>query len=155
MAALTPLDFLTVAATPDVLLPSRIQMAFTLAYHIILVPLGVALPLLTVLMEGIGQQAGCLPCTFGVVALTATAFSGATFLVGDARRYDVPGAKGPDLVEYFRRRAMVAAVALLAVSLVTLLVIAAESPIVFRGMVPGWACRSRGPPCWLFSPLAF
>jgi cytochrome d ubiquinol oxidase subunit I len=54
VAALTPLDFL--AATPDALLPSRIQMAFTLAYHIILVPLGVAFPLLTVLMEGIGLR---------------------------------------------------------------------------------------------------
>ena len=31
-------------------------MAFTLAYHIILVPLGVAFPLLTVLMEGIGLR---------------------------------------------------------------------------------------------------
>ena len=38
----------------DALLPSRIQMAFTLAYHILLVPLGVALPTLTLLMEGIG-----------------------------------------------------------------------------------------------------
>src|SRR4029077_16922036 len=36
------------------LLPSRIQMAFTLAYHVILVPLGVALPAYTLLMEGIG-----------------------------------------------------------------------------------------------------
>jgi cytochrome d ubiquinol oxidase subunit I len=38
----------------DALLPSRIQMAFTLAYHIILVPFGVALPFYTLLMEGIG-----------------------------------------------------------------------------------------------------
>jgi cytochrome d ubiquinol oxidase subunit I len=44
------------AATPDSLLPSRIQMAFTLAYHIILVPFGVAFPLLTVLMEWIGLR---------------------------------------------------------------------------------------------------
>ena len=36
------------------LLPSRIQMAFTLGYHILLVPLGVALPTLTLVMEGIG-----------------------------------------------------------------------------------------------------
>jgi cytochrome d ubiquinol oxidase subunit I len=36
------------------LLPSRLQMAFTLAYHIVLVPFGVALPFYTVLMEGIG-----------------------------------------------------------------------------------------------------
>jgi cytochrome d ubiquinol oxidase subunit I len=41
-------------AADSALLPSRIQMAFTLAYHIILVPLGVALPTLTLLMEGIG-----------------------------------------------------------------------------------------------------
>jgi cytochrome d ubiquinol oxidase subunit II len=78
-----------------------------------------------------------LAIAFGVVALTATAFSGASFLVGDARRYHVPGKAGPDLVEYFRRRTVVAAVALLATSLVTLVVIAAESPTVFRGMVAG------------------
>jgi cytochrome d ubiquinol oxidase subunit I len=36
------------------LLASRIQMAFTLAYHILLVPFGVALPFYTLLMEGIG-----------------------------------------------------------------------------------------------------
>ncbi len=38
----------------DALLPSRIQMAFTLAYHVLLVPLGVALPALTLVMEAIG-----------------------------------------------------------------------------------------------------
>jgi len=32
VAALTPVDFLA-AAAPDALLPSRIQMAFTLAYQ--------------------------------------------------------------------------------------------------------------------------
>ena len=41
-------------AAEPALLPSRIQMAFTLAYHIILVPFGVALPFYTLLMEGIG-----------------------------------------------------------------------------------------------------
>lgn len=55
MAGLTPLDFLA-AAEPAALLPSRIQMAFTLAYHIILVPFGVAFPLLTILMERIGLR---------------------------------------------------------------------------------------------------
>jgi cytochrome d ubiquinol oxidase subunit I len=55
VTALNPLDFLA-AGAPAVLLPSRLQMAFTLAYHIILVPLGVAFPLLTVLMEGIGLR---------------------------------------------------------------------------------------------------
>ena len=38
----------------EALLPSRIQMAFTLASHVLLVPLGVALPTLTLLMEGVG-----------------------------------------------------------------------------------------------------
>ena len=38
----------------DALLPSRILMAFTLACHILLVPLGVALPTLTLIMEAIG-----------------------------------------------------------------------------------------------------
>src|SRR5213082_1226549 len=38
----------------DALLPSRIQMAFTLAYHVIMVPLGVALPTYALLMNGIG-----------------------------------------------------------------------------------------------------
>ena len=43
-----------VDAIEPALLPSRIQMAFTLASHVLLVPLGVALPSLTLLMEGIG-----------------------------------------------------------------------------------------------------
>src|SRR3989442_5689823 len=38
----------------DALLPSRIQMAFTLAYHVIMVPLGVAFPPYALLMNGIG-----------------------------------------------------------------------------------------------------
>ena len=38
------------------LLPSRIQMAFTLATHVLLVPMGVGLPALTLLMEGIGLK---------------------------------------------------------------------------------------------------
>jgi cytochrome bd ubiquinol oxidase subunit II len=78
-----------------------------------------------------------LAIAFGAVALTATAFSGASFLVGDARRYRAGNAEGPDLVEYFRRRTAVAAFALLGVSLVVLTLIAAESPAVFRGMVMG------------------
>ena len=43
-------------AAESALLPSRIQMAFTLGYHILLVPLGVALPVYTLLMEGIGLR---------------------------------------------------------------------------------------------------
>jgi cytochrome d ubiquinol oxidase subunit II len=78
-----------------------------------------------------------LAIAFGAVALTATAFSGASFLVGDARRYRDANEQGPDLVEYFRRRTVVAAVALLGVSVVVLVLIAAESPTVFQGMVAG------------------
>jgi cytochrome d ubiquinol oxidase subunit II len=74
---------------------------------------------------------------FGVVALTATAFSGAAFLVGDARRYHAPSGQDADLVEYFRVRALLAAIALLVVALVVLVLIAAESPTVFRGMTAG------------------
>src|SRR5437879_13709715 len=55
--AATQLTVLATAAEPPAsLLPSRIQMAFTLAYHILLVPFGVAFPLLTVVMEGIGLR---------------------------------------------------------------------------------------------------
>src|SRR5437879_12446055 len=50
---LVMIRFLTVLAA-DALLPSRIQMAFTLAYHVIMVPLGVALPTYALLMNGIG-----------------------------------------------------------------------------------------------------
>jgi cytochrome d ubiquinol oxidase subunit II len=78
-----------------------------------------------------------LAIAFGAVALTATAFSGASFLVGDARRYRDANEQGPDLVEYFRRRTVVAAVAVLGVALVVLVLIAAESPTVFQGMVAG------------------
>ena len=41
-------------AAEPALLPSRIQMAFTLASHVLLVPLGVGLPAITLLMEAIG-----------------------------------------------------------------------------------------------------
>jgi cytochrome d ubiquinol oxidase subunit II len=78
-----------------------------------------------------------LAIAFGVVAVAATAFSGASFLVGDARRYVDRPDGGADLVEYFRRRTVAAAITLLVVSLVTLLLIATESPDVFRGMVAG------------------
>lgn len=46
---------------------------------------------------------------FGAVSLAATMLSGAAFLVGDARR------RSPELVDYFRRRAIGSALALIAV----------------------------------------
>lgn len=46
------------AEAPAQLLPARSLMAFTLASHIILVPLGVALPLITLIMHGYGLRRG-------------------------------------------------------------------------------------------------
>jgi len=69
---------------------------------------------------------------FGVVALAATAFSGASFLVGDARRYGAD-----DLVDHFRRRAMGAGLATLAAGAAALAVMALDAPGVVRGMVAG------------------
>ncbi|MFJ4278432.1 cytochrome ubiquinol oxidase subunit I [Streptomyces massasporeus] len=46
------------AAAPPQMLPARSLMAFTLASHIILVPLGVALPLITLIMHGYGLRKG-------------------------------------------------------------------------------------------------
>lgn len=43
------MDDLLLAAEPAQLLPARLQMAFTLAFHIILVPFGVALPAIMLL----------------------------------------------------------------------------------------------------------
>jgi cytochrome bd ubiquinol oxidase subunit II len=63
---------------------------------------------------------GPMPLAFGLVSLAATAFSGATFLVGDARRH------APELVDYFRRRALAAALALVVMGTLALVVIAAE-----------------------------
>jgi cytochrome d ubiquinol oxidase subunit I len=46
------------ADVPTQLLPARSLMAFTLASHIILVPFGVALPLITLIMHGYGLRRG-------------------------------------------------------------------------------------------------
>ncbi|MGW5343643.1 cytochrome ubiquinol oxidase subunit I [Streptomyces sp. HUAS TT3] len=46
------------AEAPPQMLPARSLMAFTLASHIILVPLGVALPLITLIMHGYGLRRG-------------------------------------------------------------------------------------------------
>jgi cytochrome d ubiquinol oxidase subunit I len=45
-----------VHAQPPQMLPAREQMAFTLMFHIVLVPLGVALPFLTLVMHYIGLR---------------------------------------------------------------------------------------------------
>ncbi|MFD0004373.1 cytochrome ubiquinol oxidase subunit I [Streptomyces sp. NPDC127178] len=46
------------ADAPAQMLPARSLMAFTLASHIILVPLGVALPLITLILHGYGLRRG-------------------------------------------------------------------------------------------------
>jgi cytochrome d ubiquinol oxidase subunit II len=71
---------------------------------------------------------GPMPVAFGLVSLAATAFSGATFLVGDARRH------APELVDYFRRRALAAALALVVLGTLALAVIAAERPQLLVAM---------------------
>lgn len=70
--------------------------------------------------------------SFGLVALAATAFSGATFLVGDARRYGIN-----EMVDYFRGRAVVATVVLIAVGTVGLLTIWLEAPRLLSSMIAG------------------
>lgn len=69
---------------------------------------------------------------FGGVSVAATAFSGASFLVGDARRLGEE-----EMVEYFRRRAMVAALVLIVAGTAALLVIAGENGALFHSMLTG------------------
>src|ERR1700694_3649068 len=70
--------------------------------------------------------------SFGLVALAATAFSGASFLVGDARRYGIP-----DMVDYFRRRAVVATFVLIATGALGLVTIGFEAPRLLSSMIGG------------------
>src|SRR5207302_667877 len=69
---------------------------------------------------------------FGLVSVAATAFSGASFLVGDARRLGDEKMAG-----YFRRRAVIAAVVLIATGTATLVAIGVQSPTLFRSMLAG------------------
>ncbi|MFF9853467.1 cytochrome d ubiquinol oxidase subunit II [Streptomyces litmocidini] len=69
---------------------------------------------------------------FGFVAIATTAFLGAVFLTGDARRFDVP-----DLVGYFRRRALGSLAALTALAVVTGFVTHEDSPYVWHGLTHG------------------
>jgi cytochrome d ubiquinol oxidase subunit II len=69
---------------------------------------------------------------FGLVSLAATAFIGATFLVGDARRFGQP-----DMVDYFRRRAMISTAVLIIIGTIALAVIGLENPHLLNGMLTG------------------
>jgi cytochrome d ubiquinol oxidase subunit II len=70
--------------------------------------------------------------SFGLVSVAATAFSGASFLVGDARRYGIP-----EMVDYFRRRAVIATLALITVGTLGLISIAFEAPRLLTEMITG------------------
>ena len=70
--------------------------------------------------------------SFGLVSLAATAFIGASFLVGDARRFGMP-----DMVDYFQRRAVVATAVLIVVGTMALAVIGLENSRLLREMLIG------------------
>lgn len=70
---------------------------------------------------------------FGVLAVTASAFIAAVFLVSDARRFGAP-----DLEAYFRRRSVLAGCAVLAVAAIGLVVFRFDARYVFDGLLRGW-----------------
>ncbi|MFD9030827.1 cytochrome d ubiquinol oxidase subunit II [Streptomyces sp. NPDC059567] len=69
---------------------------------------------------------------FGLVAIATTAFLGAVFLTADARRFDAP-----DLVGYFRRRALSALAVLTVLAVITGFVTHEDSPHVWHGLTHG------------------
>jgi cytochrome d ubiquinol oxidase subunit II len=69
---------------------------------------------------------------FGLVSVAATGFSGASFLVGDARRYGAP-----ELTGYFERRLIAAGGALIAIGTIALVVIELEAPSLVHSMLFG------------------
>ncbi|MFG3346059.1 cytochrome d ubiquinol oxidase subunit II [Streptomyces sp. NPDC048018] len=69
---------------------------------------------------------------FGLVAIATSAFLGAVFLTGDARRFDAP-----DLVAYFRRRALGSLAVLTVLAVVTGFVAHEDSPYVWHGLTHG------------------
>ena len=70
---------------------------------------------------------------FGALAVTASAFLAAVFLISDARRYGAP-----DLEAYFRRRTVLAAGALVVVAAVGLIVFRFDARHLFDGLLAGW-----------------
>jgi cytochrome d ubiquinol oxidase subunit II len=81
---------------------------------------------------GPGASLTPMAFAFGAVSVAATAFSGASFLVGDARRYGAP-----DLIAYFQRRVVASGVTLIAVGTIALGVIALQAPSLLRAMLAG------------------
>jgi len=69
---------------------------------------------------------------FGLVSVAATAFSGASFLVGDARRYGAA-----EMVGYFRSRALIAAFVLIVAGSLALVTIWLGAPDLLKAMLAG------------------
>ncbi|MGW7576990.1 cytochrome d ubiquinol oxidase subunit II [Streptomyces sp. NPDC054765] len=69
---------------------------------------------------------------FGLIAIVSTAFLGAVFLAADAARFEAP-----DLVGYFRRRALGSVVALAVLAAVMLIVTHSDAPHVWHGLTHG------------------
>ncbi|MFG2095650.1 cytochrome d ubiquinol oxidase subunit II [Streptomyces sp. NPDC048612] len=69
---------------------------------------------------------------FGLIAIVATAFLGAVFLAGDAVRFGAP-----DLVGYFRRRALGSIVVLAVLAGIMLTVTRSDAPHVWHGLTHG------------------
>jgi cytochrome bd ubiquinol oxidase subunit II len=70
--------------------------------------------------------------SFGLVSLAATAFIGASFLVGDARRFGQA-----EMVDYFRRRAVISTGVLIVIGTVALAVIGRENRPLLDAMLTG------------------
>ena len=69
---------------------------------------------------------------FGLIAIATTAFLGAVFLTGDARRFEAP-----DLVGYFRGRALCSLAAVTVLAVITGFVTHEDSPHVWHGLTHG------------------
>ncbi len=69
---------------------------------------------------------------FGLLAIATTAFLGAVFLSGDARRFEAS-----DLIGYFRRRALASLGVLAVLAVITLFVIADDAPHIRHGLTHG------------------
>jgi cytochrome d ubiquinol oxidase subunit II len=70
---------------------------------------------------------------FGALAVAASAFVAAVFLVSDARRYGAP-----DLVAYFQRRTVLSAGALVVLAAVGLVVFRFDARHLYDGLLRGW-----------------
>ena len=69
---------------------------------------------------------------FGLVSLAATAFIGASFLVGDARRFGMP-----DMTDYFRLRAVIATAVLIITGTIALAALGLENSRLLSAMLIG------------------